>query len=348
MDNIRSLTALRAVAASTVVYFHIMSPTGNAFGEFAVDIFFVISGFVIAMVVNTGTQSPSFFLASRIVRIAPLYWFLTLLVFVIAIVRPNLLNSPSGGLPDLVMSLFFIPYKKPSGLVHPLLFVGWTLNYEMFFYVIASAALLAKNNRTLIISGLVFAIFELCRASADSTTATAFYSSERMLEFVIGMFAWEFFRRGYKVNPIIAAATIIASYSLMAYIEWSHAPFSPIVRNGIPSFIIVVLATSLESWFSNGRLAKLVIFVGDASYATYLSHPYVVEGLRKVFPIIFDGITITSAVGATFTFVFALGAGAALYVFVDKPVHAAAKRSVRRWFPDRKPARPATPMGAVD
>lgn len=325
-----------------------MSPTGNAFGEFAVDIFFVISGFVIALVVNTGTQSPSFFLASRIARIAPLYWLLTLLVFAIAIVRPSLLNSASGGLPDLLMSLFFVPYKKPSGLVHPLLFVGWTLNYEIVFYVIASVALLAKKSRTFIVAGLVFLIYELCRTSANLSTAATFYSSERMLEFVIGMFAWEFFRRGCKVNPVIAAAAIIASYSLMAYFEWIHAPFSPIVRNGIPSFTIVVLATSLESWFSNGRLSRLIIFLGDASYATYLSHPYVVEGFRKVFPVVFHGMTITSATGATFTFVFALGAGAALYAFVDKPMHAAAKRSVRKWFPDRRPAGPATPVGVVD
>lgn len=348
MDNIRSLTALRAIAAATVVYFSVMSPTGNAFGEFAVDIFFVISGFVIAKVANTGGRSPSSFLSSRIARIVPLYWFLTLLVFGIAIVRPNLLNSPGGGLPDLLMSLFFIPYEKASGLVHPLLFVGWTLNYEMIFYLIASVSLLAKNNRTAIVSGLVLAIFELCRASGDSSTGVVFYSSERLVEFVIGMFAWEIYARGFKAHPAVAAAVIIASYSLMAFLEQSHAPFSPIIRNGIPSFAIVLLATSLESWLSEGWLARLIIFLGDASYATYLSHAFVVEGFRKLFPIVFHGMTITSVAGATLTFIFALGMGSVLYICVDKPAHAAAKRSIRRWFPGRRSAGATTPVGIVE
>jgi exopolysaccharide production protein ExoZ len=348
MDNIRSLTALRAVAACTVVYFHIMSPTGHAFGEFGVDIFFVISGFVIAMVVNTKRQSPAPFLASRIARIVPLYWILTILVLGIAIARPNLLNSSTGSLSSFLMSLFFIPYKKANGLIHPLLFVGWTLNYEMAFYLIASMALFARENKTIIISCLVFAVFALCRISGDSSTAVAFYSSERMLEFVMGMCAWEIFRRGFRVSPLLAAAAIIALYAMMAAFELNHATFSPLLRNGIPSFAMIILATSLETWFSNGWFTRLITFVGDASYATYLSHPYVVEGFRRLFPIMSRGMAITSPVGTTLTVIFALMVGSVLYICVDKPMHAAARRSIVRLFPRRKPAEATASLGVVD
>jgi exopolysaccharide production protein ExoZ len=348
MDNIRSLTALRAVAASTVVYFHIMSPTGHAFGEFGVDIFFVISGFVIAMVVNIKGQSPAPFLASRIARIVPLYWILTILVLVIAIAHPNLLNSSTGGLSDFLMSLFFIPYKKANGLIHPLLFVGWTLNYEMAFYLIASLALFAKKNKTIIISSLVFVVVALCRISGDSSTAVVFFSSERMLEFVMGMCAWEIFRRGLRVSPLLAAATIAALYGMMAAFELNHNTFSPLIRNGIPSFAIVILATSLEPWLSNGWFTRLITFVGEASYATYLSHPYVVEGFRRVLPIISHGMAITSPAGTALTVIFALMVGSVLYICVDKPMHAAARRSSVRLLPRRTPAEATASLGVVD
>jgi exopolysaccharide production protein ExoZ len=348
MANIRSLTALRAIAASTVVYFHIMSPTGHAFGEFGVDIFFVISGFVIAMVVNTKGQSPAPFLASRIARIAPLYWTLTVLVLGIAIARPNLLNSSTGNLSDFLMSLFFIPYRKANGLIHPLLFVGWTLNYELAFYLIASLSLFAKKNKTLIVSTLVFTVFAGCRISGDSSTAVVFFSSERLLEFVMGMCAWEIFRRGPRISPLLAATTMITLYAMMASFELNHITFSPLIRNGIPSFMIVILATSLESWFSNGWLTRLITFVGDASYATYLSHPYVVEGLRRVLPIMSHGTAITSPAGTILTVTFALMVGSVLYICVDKPMHAAARRSIARLFPRREAAEATASLRIVD
>ena len=101
-----------------------------------VDLFFVISGFI--MVYSSedlfGARGAwRTFLTRRLVRIVPLYWLTT------AITIP--LMSLTVDWQSLLGSYFFIPYRAPSNAIVPLHGVGWTLNLEMFFYVIFAAAI---------------------------------------------------------------------------------------------------------------------------------------------------------------------------------------------------------------
>lgn len=140
--NLKSLQILRAIAATSVVYFHI-GATSVAyfqiraiplFGSFGIDIFFVISGFVMAMVIANG-QSPRIFAVSRLTRIVPLYWIFTTCFLILAAIKPELLNSTTANITNYLKSIFFIPYLKEDGAQIPMIAVGWTLNYEMYFYV---------------------------------------------------------------------------------------------------------------------------------------------------------------------------------------------------------------------
>src|ERR1700730_5914930 len=133
-----NIQSLRALAALSVAYFH-TDFGGIRFGSFGVDVFFVISGFIMAQICQT--DSSHFFLR-RLVRIVPLYWALTLLIFGLAKFAPWLVYRAPADWADLARSLFFVPYQNKSGLVQPELFLGWTLNYEMFFYVNVALALL--------------------------------------------------------------------------------------------------------------------------------------------------------------------------------------------------------------
>src|SRR5215467_2504234 len=155
--TIPAIQFLRALAAAAVVAFHVrfdfvnnVSPPGflpAAFnlGAAGVDLFFVISGFV--MVYSSESlfgrpNAPATFLLRRIVRIVPLYWLMTSVMLAYVLARGF---GPSDASPQLALaSYFFIPYRRPSGAMDPLYGIGWTLNYEMFFYVVFAVAMAAR------------------------------------------------------------------------------------------------------------------------------------------------------------------------------------------------------------
>src|SRR5271166_6609820 len=122
---LNNLQVVRAFAAGTVVLVHLCQVYGfrSPFGLCGVDVFFVLSGFIMAML---STREKNDFLARRLIRIVPLYWLCTFAVFFAALLMPGLLHSTTPDWNNLLKSLFFLPYRKESGAVQPLLFLGWT------------------------------------------------------------------------------------------------------------------------------------------------------------------------------------------------------------------------------
>ncbi|WP_042262303.1 acyltransferase family protein [Paraburkholderia heleia] len=327
MQKLKSLTVLRAVAAITVIFFHIMSPTGHTFGEFGVDIFFVISGFVIALVLDNPALTAQRFLADRIARIVPLYWVLTFGVFVGALIAPELLNSTTADLGNLLKSLFFIPYRKESGQIFPMLFVGWTLNYEMLFYVVTAVSLmLVRRHRLVLTSALILAIFCAAKASHSDGVFAAFYMNQRMFEFPLGFLAYQTWKSGVRIKLPLAGCVAAAAYAWMAYINWHDLSDAPLLYYGLPAFVLIGSTLSLEPAMGSGSLTRAAIFIGNASYAIYLSHPYCVEAARKLLPDAIEGFDATAPLGVALTMIVATAMGAALYQFVDWPLHGHARR----------------------
>jgi len=347
MQKLQSLTVLRAVAATTVIFFHIMSPTAHTFGEFGVDIFFVISGFVIALVLDNPKLTTQRFLADRIARIVPLYWVLTLSVFVGALIAPELLNSTTADFVNLLKSLFFIPYRKESGQIFPMLFVGWTLNYEMLFYVVTAVSLmLLRRHRLLFTSALILAIFCTAKAWNSRDVFTAFYSNQRLFEFPLGFMAYQLWKFGIPIKPPLAGCMAVAAYGWMAYINWHDLSNAPLLYYGLPAFVLIGSTLNLESAMGSGPLTRAAIFIGNASYAIYLSHPYCVEAARKLLPDAIEGFDPTAPLGVVLTMIVATAMGAALYQFVDWPLHRHARRLLHA-VPDIRLRRSRT-AGASD
>jgi exopolysaccharide production protein ExoZ len=327
MKKLQSLTVLRAVAATTVIFFHIMAPTGHTFGEFGVDIFFVLSGFVIALVLDSPTITTRRFVADRIARIVPLYWVLTLGVFAGTLIVPSLFNSTTASPGNLLKSLLFIPYRKESGEIFPMLFVGWTLNYEMMFYVVAAFSLmLMRRHRLLFAAALLAVIFCTAKVSGSHDALARFYADQRLFEFPLGFIAYRLWKHGVRIRPALAGAVALAAYAWMAYVNWYGLAVVPLLVFGIPAFLLVACSLSLESALGTGPLTRGAIFVGDASYAIYLSHPYCVEAARKLLPGAIDGFDVTAPLGVALIIVLATAVGAALYAFVDRPLHRGARR----------------------
>jgi exopolysaccharide production protein ExoZ len=74
-------------------------------------------------------KQPGAFLRRRFVRIVPPYWAFTFVLFAIAVKYPFLLKTTRPDVVELVKSLLFIPFAKANGIMQPVLFLGWTLNY---------------------------------------------------------------------------------------------------------------------------------------------------------------------------------------------------------------------------
>src|SRR5262245_61905199 len=167
-SSLVSIQALRAIAALLVFLGHAINQVNlevaeefpNSYGPFGVDLFFVISGFVMVYSSERLFGQPGAsvkFFARRLARIVPLYWAATaILVW---------FDVPNASTKAVLGSLFFVPHIP---LEAPLLDVGWTLIFEMFFYSVFAIALLAKRRFAVVASATVFLISFVVLASGPS------------------------------------------------------------------------------------------------------------------------------------------------------------------------------------
>jgi len=337
---IHNLHALRAFAAFIVVFVHMdlfAGPLGIPqqalhAGNAGVDIFFVLSGFLMVHTTQLRPISGTQFAISRAVRVVPLYWLITLTVFGIALTLPGMLGATRPDLVGLAKSLAFIPFQKSNGLVMPVLFVGWTLNYEMAFYMIFAVMLGLTGSRVrrttllavsaiilLVLSGLVL---------RPAALELRFFTNSIMLEFAMGMLIALAVAR-WDIAPMRVAAPLFG-LSLMAlllsavFLEgWPRALVS-----GVPAACLVLGAIWLERSGRQVRNAHVAL-LGDASYALYLTHPFALQGLGKLLP----GDASPLLAGATLVCAIVLAQVVAIAVHrgIERPVtrrlHDAVKRS---------------------
>jgi exopolysaccharide production protein ExoZ len=126
-----------------------------------VDQFFVISGFITAYTVRDQFGLPRAslsFLRRRLIRIVPLYWATTTLFALIVVLIPSGVSTPAPTSTQYVLSLIFMPYAPSAGSVSPVFPLGWTLNYEMLFYVLFAVTLLGALSVGLALLGAIFVI----------------------------------------------------------------------------------------------------------------------------------------------------------------------------------------------
>ena len=169
--RLHSLQALRAIAACLVVIDHSLyeiihkqSDSADpqiawAFGSIGVYIFFVISGFIMVHICWNSFDQPAAaanFLRRRIIRIVPLYWLGTIAAF--AYHRVSGTHGADDGWLQIVYSLAFIPYSGDNGSWNPVLPQGWTLSYEMLFYLIFAFGLWFPRQIGLITVGLTLGV----------------------------------------------------------------------------------------------------------------------------------------------------------------------------------------------
>ena len=266
------LQVLRAVAALAVVIFH-CHWTGVA--SFGVELFFVISGFVIC---HAAARDPRHFLAKRAARVVPLYWLATLGVAAIALVAPALASATHVTVPNLLRSLAFWPYRREDGADMPLLFLGWTLNYEVFFYATFAVCLAISTRLAPYIAlGLLVAVASLHGLVAPLGDPLDFWTRPIVLNFACGIVVWLVWRGSgaglQRIPSIIAGLVALIAFGVLL-VGAHHGLGGVLPWSGIICGTVLLALLSLSN---RVRWPEALMLVGDASYSLYLLHPYVLE-----------------------------------------------------------------------
>jgi len=274
---------------------------------------------------NKNVRSPDFFL-HRIIRIVPLYWLVTTFYVAILVVEPSWLQSSKLQISHVIASYLFIPATHPvvTQFMWPLVPAGWTLNYEMFFYLLFGLALLCPRHlRQLVVVTMLMGVVALQLSGPPANSIIGFYSSSIMLEFALGVSLGYLFTTGISFRGPSSAFMLFAGLiGLVVGTLPSLAELPRLVTVGIPACLFVAGAVFLERSHNVSEIAVPKL-LGDASYSIYLSHGAVLSAfeqfwratrlpymLEPAFAFIF---LIVSLIVATIT-------GVALYYFAERPL----------------------------
>ena len=331
--DFRSIQSLRGLAAGSVVLFHLGTPLQRLGFAYdwpetlcsGVDIFFVISGFIMWMTTCSQPVKPTAFWWKRIVRVVPLYWLMTSVMLAVLLVAPQALQSSAFDLKHIIASYLFVPWHHPvKPSMEPLLFAGWTLNYEMFFYAIFGVFLLLRPSWRLAATVLVFvslrALGWMLGWSYFSTAG--FYASGTTWEFAYGMIIGALVSRRNGATPWgLRPATVLLLLGLFVQFVLPDTPTWPRdIRYGLSSVAIVAGALGLETR-GNLRAPAWLMVVGDASYSIYLVHEITMAAFLQIWkhahlPVNPAGM-IAFAAG---DMIIAFGSGLLCYRYVEKPL----------------------------
>ncbi len=341
---------LRAVAAFAIVLAHIVHefPKFNGgmpeflnffasdliFYEGGVDLFFVISGFIMMHMAEkyfSIPSAPKAFMVRRIIRIVPAYWFFTILFLVPALFFPHVLDRASFEPGNFVASFFFVPYHSEFFGVKPFMPAGWTLNYEMMFYIIFALSLFLNRAAGLIfIVGTICGLFLITPFLPQDWAITQFLAYPVLFEFLFGIGAYFAIKKNHRWAFIISMAA--AAFLYDHYVGGR-------VTIGFGAAAVLVLCQMFIPDSSQPKPwpTRLFFMVGEASYILYLSNLFVIETISLLLRSAFGISHIT-------THLFILG-GALGSICFALLFHYEIDDRVQRWL--RTKTQPQTSLAAA-
>jgi exopolysaccharide production protein ExoZ len=336
-----ALQALRGMAAILVVCSHSIITSidkfggdpnsgqfGHSLGSIGVRVFFLISGFVMIYCHEGDFGQPGSqraFTLKRLIRIVPLYWITTLIYYV----KLRTMRQEAGFL-SLTLSLLFIPYQKVGDIFGmPLYVVGWTLQYEMFFYLIFAIALYFRTSFgiMLIVAAICSMICMQIGGLFGNQNTLSYLGQPITLYFVGGVLIGLVRRHGnikYKWRPNSAGAFIFASGILiLAAIILQRSDDAKFVEPGACLIAFSICAVASEG-YSTDRFSTVAKYLGDATYSIYLTHSFILgfsgRIVGRLLPSLPLGCFIALMVPATVV------VGLLTYRVVEKPIMGGLKR----------------------
>lgn len=301
--RIGNIQILRGTAALLIVLYHLLlgekAYTARAFllpdllsyGACGVDLFFLISGFVLTDRYLDRAGSPGMgpsFLIRRLVRIYPLYWIYSAVLLALIAIRPGLVHPSVYTNVDLIKSFLLFPQKSP-----PLLSVAWAISHLLYFYVVFALILTAGRRRfVLCLAGwlglvVIGYVWREHSAALRAMPWVHLVAHPMTAEFIVGcLLAHLLPRMGHRA----ARAAVIGGSLLLfvACLGWYAGHGMDLPRNwhrvlifGLPGALILYGAAASSEGHGNPLSHALRIF-GDASYSLYLSHTLVISTVGRI------------------------------------------------------------------
>ncbi len=363
MKQIDSIQILRAVAALLVVFSHAQNDalveamkTGVGFVRLmilpwasGVDLFFVISGFIMVYASQSlfaKQGAGGLFISRRVIRIVPLYWLVTAIALVILAYVAWAKKIAFPSVLEIASSLSFIPFARPSdGDPRPIVALGWTLNYEMFFYVVF--ALFVRFRRDIAVPAVVASLGLFVGLGVifhPKATVLAYWSDPIVLEFALGMLTALVWQSGLRINQTLAWLLVMIGIAVLALdldgmtkvgpTASDPSGFSRLIGCGLPMALIFAAIVLTERGLkTQSRLAAAFALLGDASYALYLFHPLVIIFARKAYLALHLAETIGFWPLIAVDLPMAALAALIIHVTVEKPV----THALQAWLHTRAP-----------
>lgn len=332
----RALAALTVVIGHAVVHPMSSSPAIWHLGaRLGVVLFFVISGYIMVITTGRGPFDPLGFLRKRLFRVAPLYYVATLTAVLGVLIVPTVFKDTVFDGVHIAASLLFIPMVEPgaSGDISPFFKLGWTLNYEMFFYVVFAALFALSAGKRAVLLALALGSLIVLGLFFDFAWAPLqFYTRPATLGFAAGVVLAVMSRLDRSpLDPLLAAGLLAVAATSIILLAVTY----PAIRASAVSElwlvatctpVVLALARAPDRWVDHAP--PLFAYLGDASYSIYLFHMFAIGVVyaiaSRVAPAGWDAVVaVAAAIGGT-------AAGAFVYAFIESPMTRAIHRLTHR------------------
>jgi exopolysaccharide production protein ExoZ len=334
-SQIWSIQYLRASAAISVLVYHKFQDVSvlnyNVFHlvKYGVDLFFVISGFIIFALTQGTPIGPKRFMYDRLTRIAPTYWLVTAMVFLMASLNIPIFMG-SSNLKLLIKSLMFIPADNNFGRPYPTLFLGWTLNYEMFFYVVFCTTLFVRQTlRLLSLTMILVPLIALGFMVHFNNPIWLTYTSPRLADFLGGAWLGQIFYVNMHTSSNLKLAKLSSMVVLLLAMLGIFYRFSFVAALSVSvlaTLLLIERADKMPRW-------TWIKFIGDASFSIYLFQQFafdVVDLLARRFDAEFGTHVLAHIPQRCVSALAALGLGCVLYITIEKPLTRFVRKAVIR------------------
>ncbi|MBN8788335.1 MAG: acyltransferase [Terrimonas sp.] len=337
--KLNSIQALRAIAVILVLHCHTLDLINTRyqsdffylqnFGAAGVDLFFVISGFIITIVSGRYAQTGSgrYFFIRRAIRVLPLYWIVSFAAVV-------LFRIQGGHWPETrELIIILLPFPSPS-FAAPFLVQGWTLYFEILFYTLIAITIQLNSKRYILYTCLLLLIAILL----NYLTRRHFYplnipGNGFMLEFLMGMVAGRLYLSKTNISKgmaicITAAGiaglliTLIKGYgniSEMGYVFNGKLSLERSLLWGIPCTLLVTGLTMLEKKRPL-KMPGILIEVGNASFSLYLIHLLILDYENTLWSLSGINRIVESDILVVFSMGLSLTVGWIFYRLVERPL----------------------------
>jgi exopolysaccharide production protein ExoZ len=272
------------------------------------------------------------FLLNRITRVAPPYWIVTILMALLIARWPQVFNTSKFSPFHFAASLLFVAWPHPvKHEALPLYQLGWTLNYEMIFYCIFGSVVAKTLYRRVTMTTLILVVLVLAEAVLPkSWPIVTFYTGSIMLEFVLGMWLGIIYKRGFRCSPGTALFVCLSGCCLLFILNglWPTGRLATMrwLIWGGPALLICAGGILLEG---SRFVPQSTIFraLGDASYATYITHFFTLAGVGMIWKYIGMEGRLGDCVFLSACVLASLAGGIGFHLLIELP----SIRLFRRW-----------------